>query len=74
MHYFEHEYTHVLQYFPTLHKRELGKVLSKMTILKGVKDKVIVDFGEIGNEFFIIMEGSVEIYVPLPFEFHVSLN
>jgi hypothetical protein len=45
-----------------------------MTILKGVKDKVIVDFGEIGNEFFIIMEGSVEIYVPLPFEFHVSLN
>jgi hypothetical protein len=45
-----------------------------MTILKVVKDEVVVDYGDIGNEFFIIMEGYVEIHVPLPVEFHVSLN
>ena len=55
-----------LQFFKSrgLKDNEIGEILSMMTYQEVEKDKFVMEYGQLGEEFFVILEGQCEIMVP----------
>ena len=45
-----------------------------MEVLRLKENDMVMDYGEIGTKFYIVMEGQVSIFVPKPIEFKVEIK
>ena len=61
-------------YFAGMHHNHVGRVLAKMEIIKLKTNEMVMDYGDIGTQFFIIMEGNVQILIPLPIEQKIDIT
>lgn len=50
-----------------LSETAIAEVLALMTLREVNEDQFVIEFGDRGDEFFLILEGDVEVLIPADF-------
>ena len=72
-------FCHNVEYFKKLltdpdGKEKIPKIISVLSYESFQKDEHIIYFGEIGDKFYIILSGSVNLYKPFPKNVYMTLS